>query len=597
MFVREKISRRAFLSLVFFFVALWPSFLLAQQGAVVSDNPLATKAGMEILKAGGNAVDAAVATAFVLAVVDQSASGLGGGGFMVIYQAKEKKAHALDFRETAPAAANREQYTKGGKPAPSLSLTGALAVAVPGEPAGLAEAQKRFGTMPLAAVMAPAIRYATDGFLPQVRLRYALDRQLANLRKFPDLARVMLVNDEIPAEGQPIRQRELAESLKAIAEQGPKVFYEGWIGQAIAERIKKEGGALTLDDLKNYKPMWREPIIARYRKWTVVTMPPPSSGGVALVEALNVLEGYKIGAMGHNSPAYLHLLTESLKHAFADRAQYLGDPDFVQVPTERLISRDYAAFVRGKVSPKKTYPPKSYGFAAYKAEKGGTTHLGVVDKNGNAVSSSLTVNTQFGSKILVAETGIVLNNEIDDFAIHPGTPNVFGLVGSDANSLQPKKRPLSSMAPTVILEGDKPALVVGASGGPRIISATLQTVLNVLDFRMPLKKAMEAPRIHHQWLPDEIAVEPKIPAKTRGALERLGHKVQEKNSLGLAEAITVRGWRMTAQPDPRREEPAAAGENGKSGARAAGKESKSAEEAKAPARAPRANGAEKRPAE
>lgn len=572
MFFYRIISRRTFLFILLAFFAA-PSIGLSQQGAVVADNELAAKAGMEILKNGGNAVDAAVATAFTLAVVDQSASGLGGGGFMVIYQAKERKAHALDFRETAPAAANREQYLKNGKPVPSLSLTGPLAVGVPGEVAGLAEAQKRFGTLPLSAVMAPAIRYAIEGFAPQVRFRYALDRQLQNIRKNPDLARVLLVKDEIPGDGEPIRQRELAETLKAIAEQGPKVFYEGWIGQAIAERIKKDSGTLTLEDLKNYKPVWREPLIGRYRKWTVLTMPPPSSGGVALIESLNILEHYKLGSMQHNSPAYLHLLAESLKHAFADRAQYLGDPDFVQVPTAKLVSKDYAKWINGRISPKKTYPPKYYGLAAYNAEKGGTTHLGVIDKSGNAVSASLTVNTQFGSKILVSETGIVLNNEIDDFAIHPGTPNAFGLIGNEANSLQPKKRPLSSMAPMIVLENERPALVAGASGGPRIISATLQTVLNVLDFRMPLKKALEAPRVHHQWMPEDLAIESAIPQSTRKALEKIGHKVQEKNSLGLAEVVAVQKGRALAQPDPRREEPAATGErreetNGGGGARA-----------------------------
>jgi gamma-glutamyltranspeptidase/glutathione hydrolase len=289
-------------------------------------------------------------------------------------------------------------------------------------------------------------------------------------------------------------------------------------------------------------------------------MPPPSSGGIALIESLNVLAHYKLGSMQHNSPAYLHLVAEILKHAFADRAQYLGDPDFVQVPTAKLIAKDHADWIHSRISTKKTYPPKYYGLAAYNAEKGGTTHLGVIDKSGNAVSASLTINTQFGSKILVPETGIVLNNEMDDFAIHPGTPNVFGLIGNEANSLQPKKRPLSSMAPTIVLENDKPTLVDGASGGPRIISATLQTMLNVLDFRMPLKKALEAPRIHHQWIPDELVVETAIPASTRKALEKLGHKVQERNSLGLAEAVAVKGGKAQAQPDPRREEPAAAGE-------------------------------------
>ena len=544
------LRRKIVLSLLFCLIAAWPSLSLAQQGgSVVSDNELATKAGIEILKAGGNAVDAAVATAFALGVVDPVASGLGGGGFMVIYQAKEKKAHVLDFRETAPAAARREQYLKDGKPAQSLSLTGPLAVAVPGEVAGLTEALKRFGTLPLATVMAPAVRYATDGFPVQRRLRFGIERALPSIRKFPDLARVMLVQNEVPGEGEMLRQRELGQSLKAIAEQGPQVFYEGWIGQAIAERLKKEGGALTIDDLKSYKPVWREPIIGHYRKWMVITMPPPSSGGIALIEMLNVLEKYQLGLMAHNSAAYLHLIAEAMKHAFADRAQYLGDPDFVQMPTDKLISKEYATWIRGRISPTKTYPPKYYGLAPFKAEKGGTSHLGVVDKSGNAVSCSLSINTRFGSKILVPETGIVLNNEMDDFAIQLGP-----LTGAEANSLQPKKRPLSSMTPTIILESDRPALVVGATGGSRVPSATLQAVLNILDFRMPLKQAVESPRIHHQWMPDEIVVESKISASTRKSLERFGHTVRERDALVLVQAITAKRSKLTAAADPRREE-------------------------------------------
>jgi len=550
-------TRGWFLSLaVFFFIS---GNAVAQSTAtVVSDNPLATQAGMEILNAGGTAVDAAVATAFALGVVDPSASGLGGGGFMVIYQAKEKKAHALDFRETAPAASKREQYMKGGKPVASLSLTGPLAVAVPGEVAGLAEALKRFGTMPLPAVMAPAMRYATDGFTIQPRLRYALERQLGNIRKSADFARVMLVKNEIPPEKELLRQRELSAALKAIAEQGPEVFYQGWIGQAIAERIKKEGGVLALEDLKDYKPVWREPIVGRYRKWTVITMPPPSSGGVALLQMLNTLEGHQLGLIAHDSPTYLHLVAEAMKHAFADRAQHLGDPDFTQVPVDKLISKEYAAAIRGRISSTKTYPPKYYGLGASPPEKGGTTHFSVVDRFGNAVACTLTINTQFGSKVFVPEAGIVLNNEMDDFAIHPGTPNVYRLIGADGNSLQPKKRPLSSMAPTVILEGDQVALVVGAAGGPRIISATLQTILNVLDFRMPIKQAVESPRIHHQWMPDELVVEGKISENSKKSLERLGHKVKERSSLGLVEAVSVQKSKVTGAADPRQEEPALA---------------------------------------
>ena len=555
MFDRSKARALFLLILVAAFFALsFGAWAQTGDGLVVSDNELATRAGMEILKAGGNAVDAAVATAFALAVVDPSASGLGGGGFMVIYQAKEKKAHALDFRETAPAAARREHYLKDGKPVPSLSLTGPLAVAVPGQVAGLADALKRFGTLPLATVMAPAIRYAMDGFPVRSRLRRALERQLPTIRQFPNLARLVLAKDEVPAEGERLRQRELGESLKAIADEGPQVFYQGSIGQAIANRLKKEGGVMTLEDLKSYKPVWREPIIGHYRNGLVITMPPPSSGGIALVQMLNVLNGYQFGLMPHNSATYLHLIAETLKHAFADRAQHLGDPDFVQIPTARLTSKGYASWVRGRISSAKTQPPHYYGLGSLKAEKGGTTHLGVLDRFGNAVSSSLTINTQFGSKVLIPETGIILNNEMDDFSIHPGEPNVFGLIGADANSLQPRKRPLSSMTPTVIVEGERPVLVVGASGGPRIISATLQTILNVLDFGMPLKKAVESPRIHHQWMPDELVVEGGISPDTKKSLERLGHKVRERSSLGLVQAILVRRSQMAAQPDPRREE-------------------------------------------
>jgi len=516
---------------------------------------MATKAGMEILHRGGNAVDAALATAFALGVVDPASSGLGGGGFMVIYQAKEKKAHALDFRETAPAAARRELYLKAGRSVPDLSLTGPLAVAVPGQVAGLTEALKRFGSLPLSTLLAPAIRYAKEGFPLQPHLRYALERHLSSLRKFPDLGRILLVGgDEIPSEGEKIRQAELAETLKSVAAQGSQVFYQGWIAQAVVDRLKKGGGVLTLEDLKSYKPVWREPIIGSYRRRLVITMPPPSSGGIALIQMLNVLEGYQLSLIPHDSATHLHLLAETMKHAFSDRAQYLGDPDFVQVPIQKLISKDYAAWTRSQVSSVRTRPASFYGLGSFKPEQGGTTHFGVLDRAGNAVSCSLTINTQFGSKVLVPGTGIILNNEMDDFSIHPGMPNVYGLIGTEANSLQPKKRPLSSMTPTIILQDDRPALIIGASGGPRIISATLQSIINVLDFHMPLKRAVESPRIHHQWMPDELVVESKISPSTRSSLERRGHAVKEKNSLGVVQAILVKRGKITQGVDPRRQE-------------------------------------------
>mgnify|MGYP003575116364 CR=1 FL=1 len=528
--------------------------LESSAGPFAPDSELARAAGMEILKRGGNAVDAAVATAFALSVVDQASSGLGGGGFMVIYRAQDKKSFALDFRETAPRASRRELYTKDGKPVPSLSLTGALAVGVPGEVAGLVEARRRLGTLPLGALIAPALKLASNGFPLDPTLRIAIERQQTAMKRFADLGSIYLANGAVPAEGTVIRQPALAETLKAIAAQGSQVFYQGWIGAAIVDTIQKNGGVMTADDLKRYKPVWREPLIGAYRDRTVITMPPPSSGGVAILEMLNILEGYKPDQFRHNSAEYLHLLTEAMKHAFADRAQFLGDPDFVHVPIRKLTAKDYAAWIRGRISPDKTYPPTFYGYYNYNAEKGGTTHFSVIDRFGNAVACTQSVNTRFGSKLLAPRTGIVLNNEMDDFAIHAGIGNVYGLIGNEANSLRADKRPLSSMAPTIVLRRDRPELVVGAAGGPRIISATLQTILNVVDFHMPVGAAVEAPRVHHQWLPERLNVEAKIAVEERKGLEQRGHVLREQSELGVVQAITWQNSTMSGTADLRKTE-------------------------------------------
>jgi gamma-glutamyltranspeptidase / glutathione hydrolase len=536
-------------------IFLTPRLALAQRanGLVVSDSPLATKAGMEMLGRGGNAIDAAIATAYALGVVDQASSGIGGGGFMVIYETKDRRAHALDFRETAPEGTRKELYTKDGRPAPSLSLTGGLAVAVPGEVAGLAQAHRRFGSMPMQVLMAPAIRLAANGFPLDATLRYAIDRQQGAIRKFSDLGRIYMPNDEVPEEGELIRQPELGETLKAIASQGPDAFYQGWIADAIVETVKKEGGVLSHEDLKSYRPVWREPLVGNYRQRTVISMPPPSSGGVAILQMLKVLESYQLSSLPHNSATYLHLITETMKHAFADRAQYLGDPDFVKAPVSVLTSKDYGMWIRGRISAAKTHPTRYYGLVNFKPELGGTTHFSVMDRFGNAVACTVSVNTRFGSKLLVPSTGIVLNNEMDDFAIH-SSGNVYGLVGNEANSLQSRKRPLSSMSPTIILQGERPEVVVGGAGGPRIISATLQTILNVLDYRMPVAKAVEAPRVHHQWLPDQLNLEREIPIETKRSLERRGHAVRERDALGVVQAITAGQDGIKGAADPRKEE-------------------------------------------
>jgi gamma-glutamyltranspeptidase / glutathione hydrolase len=555
-FMRIIMRFRIFFSVLFVFTFLQSDVrgrtLQSDSGLVVADSELASEAGMAILKRGGNAVDAAIATALALSVVDQASSGLGGGGFMVFYRAKDKQSFALDFRETAPAASKRELYTKDGKPVTSLSLTGALAVAVPGEMAGLDEARRRFGTLPMAALAAPAIKLASEGFPLDSALGVAIERQKTNMQRFADLGRIYLPNGEVPKDGETIRQPALAEALRAIAQQGESVFYRGWIAEAIVETIKNAGGVMTLDDLKNYKAVWRKPLIGTYRDRTVITMPPPSSGGVAIIEMLNVLEGYPLGEFQHNSAFYLHLLGETMKHAFADRAQFLGDPEFVHVPVGKLTAKNYAEWIRKRIAPDKTRPPAFYGYYNFHSEQGGTTHFSVVDRFGNAVAVTQSVNTRFGSKLLVAKTGIVLNNEMDDFAIHPDVGNVYGLVGNQANSLQPNKRPLSSMSPTIILRNDQPELVVGAAGGPRIINATLQTILNVVDFNMPVKAAVATPRIHHQWLPDRLNVEPKISPETEAALKQRGHTIREQTSLGVVQAITRKGKQLNGAADPRK---------------------------------------------
>jgi gamma-glutamyltranspeptidase/glutathione hydrolase len=526
--------------------------LQSDSGLVVADSELASAAGMEILRRGGNAVDAAIATALALSVVDQASSGLGGGGFMVLYRAGENKAYTLDFRETAPAASRRELYTRDGKPVGLLSLTGALAVAVPGEVAGLVEARRRFGSMPFAVLAAPAIKLASDGFPLDAALRFAIERQQANMKRFTNLGRVYLPAGELPNEGDVIRQPELAATLKSLAQNGAAAFYGGWIGQAIIKTIEEAGGVMALEDLKKYQPIWREPLTGSYRGRTVITMPPPSSGGLAILQMLNILEGYKLGDFQHNSAFYLHLLSETMKHAFADRAQFLGDPDFVHVPVRKLTAKDYAQWIRRRIAPDKTRPSDFYGYYHFNAEKGGTTHFSVVDRFGNAVACTQSVNTRFGSKLLAAGTGIVLNNEMDDFAIHPDRGNVYGLIGNEANSLQPNKRPLSSMSPTIILRDKRPELIVGAAGGPRIISATLQTILNVIDFGMPIAAAVSAPRVHHQWLPDRLNVESGIGSQVGAALKLRGHTLREQTSLGVVQAIRKEADKVSGAADPRK---------------------------------------------
>ncbi len=518
-------------------------------GVVVADHDAAVRAGMETLEQGGNAVDAAVATAFALAVVDPASSGLGGGGVMVVYQSAEKKAHALDFTAVSPAEAP-ELYRTGAGVGRSRLESAALAVAVPGTVAGLAEALKRFGRLPLETVLAPAIRYATEGSRVTAGLHRAIADNLPALRQRANFSRIFLNTAGAPHEvGGIIRQPELAESLKTIAREGAAAFYEGAVGQAIAARIKKDGGAVTLNDLNSYRPVWRRPVIGSYRGRTVITVPPPSAGGLALVGLLNVMEGYGPDQFRHNSGAYLHLVAETTKAGTADLLEFLGDPDSGEVPVQRITSRERASAVRKRISLERavTLP------RARLMENGGTDHIGVLDGDGNAVSMSLALGSPFGARVLVRETGIILNNQMRNFSLDGSG----GSADNAPNLLKPRKRPVNGMTPAILLEDDRPVLIIGASGGSEITGAVLQTILNVLDFRMPLTPAVAAPRIHVPAGEQRtVEVEPAVSGEAVKALEGKGHAVRRKPRLGAVQAIRVEGKRITGASDPRKAEAA-----------------------------------------
>jgi gamma-glutamyltranspeptidase/glutathione hydrolase len=507
---------------------------------------------MDILQRdGGNAVDAAVASAFALAVVQPSASGLGGGGFMLVYQAKEKKVHALDFREKSPRAAHRNIYLKGGKIQSERSRSGALAVAVPGEVAGLVQVQRKFGRLALSTVLKPAMRLARIGIPIEGHLRQTLSDHLTEIKKSPSLAKIFLREDgTLPSNGDLLRQPDLARTLEAIGTRGEEDFYRGWIAKLMVSQLQAQGGITSQEDLSGYKVSWREPLLGHYRGNLVIGMPLPSAGGLAILEILNALEGYDLEKLGHNSATYLHLLAETMKQAFSDRARFLGDPEFVKNPTRLLLSKEHGASMRLRFSAVKIRPHNTYGFQA--PSDGGTSHLNTVDSQGNVVACTLSINTSFGSKVAVEGAGFILNNQMDDFSIQPAFPNTYGLIGSDANGVEPGKKPLSSMAPTLLFQRNRPFLVLGASGGPRIISSVLQTMLNVLDFKMGIREAVEAPRIHHQWSPNVLQMEKGFPQAEVRSLERRGHEIQDRNSLGRVQAIMIP--KGIAVADPRRDQ-------------------------------------------
>jgi gamma-glutamyltranspeptidase/glutathione hydrolase len=506
-------------------------------GMVVASQIDAAQAGLAMLEAGGNAVDAAVATAFALSVSQPFSAGVGGGMFALI-RLSDGKVVAVDGREMAPAAADRDMYVRPGVD-PKASLRGGLAVATPGFVRSMALVLERWGTLPLAKILEPAIVLADEGFAIGPYHARMLEgmRQYGLPKFFPETGWTQFPRAGTPARaGWRLVQKEKAQTLRLLALEGPDVFYTGAIAAKIVAEVQNQGGLLTAEDLAGYEPKLREPVTGKYRDVELFSFPPPSSGGAVLVEMLNVLEGFDLSGMGPAEPAGAHRVAESMKLAFADRAIWFGDPDFVKVPVAKLTSKAYAEGLRARIEPpfwKKT-PDRWSGDQAIDVDgpgleqnDSGTTHLSTTDAAGNAVALTMTINTPFGSGITVPGTGILLNNEMDDFSKAPGKPNVYGLVDErGANAIAPKKRPLSSMTPTILLKEGRVFMVTGSPGGPRIITTTLHTILNVVDYHMDVQEAVAAPRFHHQWLPNKVYAEPKLPETLVLGLRERGHEVE-----------------------------------------------------------------------
>jgi gamma-glutamyltranspeptidase/glutathione hydrolase len=545
--------------------AATPPPLRAPHAAVASDHPLASAAGVAALKAGGNAVDAACAVALSLGVLHPDASGMGGGGFAVVYVAREKKVYALDFRERAPAAVTAAAYMKDGKVQAELSKEGGLAVAVPGEVRGLGEMVRRWGKLPFGRCVDPAERLATRGFPVSWRLAGdlallgkrdpglpALDARFATVFAAP-------VAGKLLGENATWRRPDLAWTLGRLRAGGADAFYKGEIAAEMVKAVRGAGGVMTADDLSGYTATERVPLNTDYRGLRVYSMPPSSSGGVVLIEALGILsarypDAATLAKEGRGSSAYLHVLAEALKHGFADRARSLGDTDFVTVDLAHLTSATYHAELARRIKPGAVLPRDAYGTLGggpVVHKDGGTTHLSVIDADGNAVALTTTVNLGFGAKLVAGKTGILLNDQMDDFSLQPGTPNAFGLIGNEQNAVAGKKRPLSSMTPTIALDGDRVRVVVGAAGGPTIISSTTQVLLNVVDWKLDAQAAVAAPRIHDQWFPEVLGVEPDIAPDVLEGLERRGHKTKVFPHIGTANVLVRTDAGIEAGAEPR----------------------------------------------
>ena len=515
-----------------------PTGLITSQAMVVTAHPLASEAGKQILAKGGNAVDAAIATQFALAVVFPYAGNIGGGGFMVIRQADGTTA-TLDFREKAPLAAHRDMYLdEKGEVIENLSTLGHLAVGVPGSVDGMVRAHQKYGSLPWAELLAPAIKLAAEGFPLTEREAAGLNKRAEVFTKTNTVVPEQFIREWQP--GDTLIQSDLAATLQRISDQGRDGFYKGETARLLLAEMQRGGGIITQEDLDTYEAKWRAALTGNYRGYRIITMPPPSSGGIALLQLLAMVEPYALAEIGHNTADYAHLLVEAERRAYADRAEYLGDMDYYHVPVKQLLDRSYLLERMQSFDPQHATPSDSVSHGRIMVESEQTTHFSIVDAQGNAVAVTTTLNGAFGSKVVVGGAGFFLNNEMDDFSIKPGFPNMFGLIGGEANAIEPGKRMLSSMTPTIVEKNGKLFFVTGTPGGATIITSVFQSVLNVIDFGMGAQEAVNARRFHHQWKPDMIMMETgAFDETTQAELRARGHKLFDRGKIGRVDAILV----------------------------------------------------------
>ena len=533
-----------------------------KNGMVTTQHFLATAVGEKILNSGGNAYDAAIAVGFTLAVVLPRAGNIGGGGFMVIHDSTLNKQFSIDYREKAPISSDKDMYlnSDGTFNDQKLSTFGYLASGVPGTVAGLWEVHSKFGSLEWSKLLEDAIYYAENGFYITPYLSDMLVKYESKLSFYPETKKIFQKNNP-DFENKKLVQKDLAKTLKLIAQYGRDGFYLGPVAEKIHTQMQLNGGLITKDDLENYQPVWRTPLKSTYRDTEIITMGPPSSGGVHVIQMLNILESHNVSKIEHNSSEYINLLTEIMKYAYADRSKYLGDPDYYEVPVSQIISKNYAKTINekikiGKVTPSSVIYPGTFS----DNESYETTHFSIVDKDGNAVSSTYTLNSTFGSGVVIKNTGILMNNEMDDFAAAPGIPNQFGLLGAEANQIVPGKRPLSSMTPTIVMKDGDFFFTTGSPGGSRIITAVLQSIINIVDYGMNLEEANAAKRIHHQWQPDLLQIESSIDPKIKNQLLELKYNIKIINPATCLQTIMYKDNMYYGYGDFRRPDAFASGE-------------------------------------